>query len=154
MKNNIWTIPFGFSIATLLILTSCATTAQDAAPPDLFIEVFVEKNTVAVSQNDATKAVKSNQNLKWKVRQGSRLKKIDVRFKDKKANCTSTISGDPCQNTMDKFKPLITCKMNAKLGPDPTVDPDGFHDYCYEIHGQDSEGANFEPLDPIVRGRR
>jgi hypothetical protein len=156
MKNKSWIIQVGISLAALIVLTSCATTAIEPLTENHQIDVYLAGDRVMISQNDMVKAVRSNDNLQWKVRPGIALKEIDIEFVALKSSnpgpaCASDVEGNPCQNTMQHFKPVITCVLKDKLGP---KDPNKHHDYCYAIHGQDGDGKTFTSLDPIVRGRR
>jgi hypothetical protein len=157
MKKNYWIIQTGICFAALIALTSCATTAK-YQPRNHQIEVFLIGDKVAISQHNMIKLVKGTDSLQWKVRPGIPLKNIDIRFVDQKLvdgelDCKSTTSGDPCQNTLDKFKPVITCAIKPDVAPDPG-DPEDHYDYCYAIDGKGNDGKVFDSLDPIVRGGR
>ena len=154
MKNNIRTIAFGFSLAGLFILASCATTAQEVDANHQIAVTLDDNNVVSINQNDSTKAVRAGQILQWRVVAGTQLTEIEIVWGDKD-NCKSTAAGTPCQNNPPPHPGVFTCALKPDLGPDPATSPDpDFHDYCYSIRGYDKAGDKFAPLDPIVRGRR
>lgn len=157
MKYYYWIIRTGIGLAVLIALASCGPTPKVPPPQNHQIEVYLAGDRVVISDDDMVKNVKANDNLQWKVRPGIALKKIDIEFVDEKLpgqglECDADVQGNPCQNALDPFKPVVTCVLKANLGPPKASDPP--HDYCYAIHGQDSDDKAFKSLDPIVRGRR
>jgi hypothetical protein len=145
-----------FSIPPLLTLLTLPVNAEeDLILPHKIMVTIDNTNHITISENDRTKAVRSNQKLQWKIVPGTQLKEIEINFVPQKPNCQSSAGGTPCQNKLNSGSGVITCNLKSDLGPDPASNADqDFHDYCYIIRGYDKDRDEFHALDPIVRGRR
>ena len=120
MNKNKRIIRLGLGLATLVVLTPTLVIAQT---PDHKIEVTVKNNTIAISQNNSVRAVRSKQLLQWQA--DAKLGKIQIEFvQSKTGSCASSLpdieAEGPCINVTGNESKVITCKLKDKLGPCPS----------------------------------
>jgi len=177
MKKNKQKLLFGTCLAALaLLIAGCQQQGggnkegmSDGACPqsvgpgkDKFIDVFIDSNDrVAINATQYVVGVKANDKLQWKRKAGheNTLKKIQVTFEEKGELCQSSpevIGTNPCNNWGSNTKEggSVNCNIKFDVACPGGVSNSEFYDYCYSIRGWDSDGNEFEKLDPVARGRR